>query len=96
MKWWRNYCIEKEGIKKCLIQIYVDDHIRVLFPKTLCFEFYNQFGNHTTMWIITSKHGNKVNVFMNTIEFSLWVFCSSSVCFSLMHDSKAGRVKTMR
>ena len=59
-----------------------DDHIRVLFPKTPCFEFDNQFGNHTTMWIITSKHGNKVNVFMNTIEFS-FVGVLFIVCFFL-------------
>ena len=37
----------------------------------------------------------KVNVFMNTIEFS-FVGVLFIVCFSLMHDSKAGRVKTMR
>ena len=33
--------------------------IYVYCSQNTCFEFYNQFGNHTTMWIITSKHGNK-------------------------------------
>lgn len=84
---------ERRNKKNVWYRFMWDDHIRVLFPKTPCFEFDNQFGNHTTMWIITSKHGNKSKRFH---EHNWILFCGCSVhrlFFSLMHDSKAGESK---